>query len=312
MNMRLLINRNPALHCILRIPLAIRRRIIEQLNRPAECVLQRLDNLIVGDLNVFIKEFDGKFQLSPRSHLFHRIASKGFYEPELSSCFKSFIEPDRDVIDVGANVGFYTILAGKQMQSGRVLAIEPTPQAFQRLQTNVVQNGVNSKTILVNGAASDEGGRQLDLNTIPDKEEYASLGRLIHPAASKDRYTTVSVTTFTLDELVEKYDLNPAIIKIDVEGAEAQVFSGASKILSQHRPVIISELSNALLRDAGIRGVDIVAKIEEHDYIVTDPFDAKARPGCKEFGDILCIPKEKATINPALLGASSVTSAQDI
>ena len=71
-----------------------------------------------------VDEFEGEFLLGPKSHLLHRVLAFGAYEPELAQLFVSHIDPDRDVIDVGANVGFFTNLAARKLETGRVLAIE--------------------------------------------------------------------------------------------------------------------------------------------------------------------------------------------
>src|SRR3546814_9977236 len=60
--------------------------------------------------------------------------------PELARLFTSLVEPHLDVIDVGANIGLFTVLAGKRLGTGRVLAAEPTDGAFSRLTANVKNN----------------------------------------------------------------------------------------------------------------------------------------------------------------------------
>ena len=98
--------------------------------------------------------------------------------------------------------------------------------------------------------------------------------------------------SLSLDELAEMHDLSPALIKVDVEGVEALVFAGARCVLEQHQPVVISEISNVLLESFDATGRDIVAMFEALSYRVIDPFDPRAEPGIKDYGEILCLPAE--------------------
>src|SRR3546814_7653834 len=58
-----------------------------------------------------------------------------------------YLDPSRDVIDIGANIGFFSVLAGRRLSTGRVLSVEPTDAAFARLSRNVQLNGVSDRAI---------------------------------------------------------------------------------------------------------------------------------------------------------------------
>lgn len=257
-------------------------------------MVTRLQAILAEDVTLRVDEFAGRFRVSPRSHLFQRIAQSGRYEPELAGLFLSALDPARDVIDVGANVGFFTVAGAKRLTTGRVLAIEPTAGAFARLTTNISLNGVGDKVIAFNGLASAENG-EAELHAIEGMEEYSSMQALVHPSVAQESGSTViSTASRTIDSLVDEHGLKPSLIKVDVEGAEGLVFKGAEQTLKRFRPVIISELSNALLRGFGTSAAEIVAMLEGLDYEVSDPFDPKALPGTKEFGDIICRPRSPA------------------
>src|SRR3546814_9162768 len=97
--------------------------------------------------------------MSPKSHLFRRLFINGEYEPELAKLFLKYLDPSRDVIDIGANIGFFSVLAGRRLSTGRVLSVEPTDAAFARLSRNVQLNGVSDRAILHQGLISDTHGR---------------------------------------------------------------------------------------------------------------------------------------------------------
>ena len=81
-------------------------------------------------------------------------------------------------------------------------------------------------------------------------------------------------------------------MKIDVEGAEHIVFEGCKELLEFHRPIIISEISEIMLKQNGSSSKDLINFIFQYGYDIVDPIDPKIPPGSKDFGDILCIPKE--------------------
>lgn len=285
------IRRHPTLMYALSGPLEMRRKLQRALGRSGEDVVKALAEMTCGDIELRVKEFDGVYEINPRSELFRRLVRFRQYEPELAQLFSAHIVADRDILDVGANIGFFTVLGAKALRTGRVLAVEPTSAAFARLTRNVARNGVADRVITFNGVAAAEAG-EISINVVPGREEYSSLGALVHPRIKGAAPTSETVPAMTLDALVERHGLNPALVKVDVEGAEKLVFSGANNLLTRLRPVVISELSQTLLRVFGADARDIVRMFEGLDYVVSDPIDPGAPPGTKPQGDILCVPKE--------------------
>jgi FkbM family methyltransferase len=284
------VRRHPMLRHLLVLPRAARRSFLSTQEARAKEVIDRFSSLVEEDVAVRIDEFSGIFNMSPRSDLFRRIIAHGSYEPTLSRLFLDSINPDLDVIDVGANIGFYTIAGAKKLKVGRILAAEPTQGAFARLKANVERNEVTGRVILFKGLISAKAGNEA-LNTIVGREEYSSTGPMTHPSIANVAYSIESVQAAKLDDLVSLHQLRPGLMKVDVEGAEAQVFAGASEMLARFRPTVLCEVSNQLLRAHGVEGRDIVQIFERLDYKVVDPHDPRAQPGMADFGDIFCIPR---------------------
>lgn len=158
----------------------------------------------------------------------------GEYEPYATNVFLNLIKPGDTVIDIGANIGYYTVLgATKVGAKGKVLAIEPEPTNLSYLKRNLSQNNIQNTQIFA-GAVSRETG------TLPLYLSSTSAGE--HSLVVKTD-KAISVPVETLDHLVGAYKLKPTLIKIDVEGAEMDVLAGASKTLSSLRPTIIFEYS---------------------------------------------------------------------
>ena len=284
------VRRTPVARALLAGPLSVRRRWLDHQRQPVETALRRLGSLAMSDVRLRVDEFEGEFTLGANSHLLRRLLADGCYEPELVALFLRHLQPDRDVIDVGANVGFFTVLAGKHLSSGRVLAAEPAASAFKRLQENVAANGVEDRVILFNGVVSD-AERLVSVHVVPGLEEYSSVGEVAHPSAAGAATHVEQVGAKSLDQLVREHGLRPALVKIDVEGGEGPVFAGAEETLREHRPVIVSEFSLSLLRHNGTDPDAILALLRRCDYDVRDPRDARLTPGSADFRDIIAIPR---------------------
>ena len=111
-------------------------------------VVRNLRNVLVTDPEVVIKEFEGKFSIDYRSDLFERIVIDGHYEPDLVRFCKKYLVGRRDVLDIGANIGFYTVMFAKNLHGRRVVAVEPTQNALKRLRTNITLNHVEDRVVV--------------------------------------------------------------------------------------------------------------------------------------------------------------------
>lgn len=283
--------RHPMLYAALGPLIALRRRWLRREDDSTESILDRLAGLFAEDPVLQVDEFEGRFAFSSRSRLFRRVVEQGAYEPALTKCLLEHLDIGRDAIDVGANIGFHTVLFARRLEHRRVLAIEPTPDAGKRLLRNIALNDVGSRVVVFDGAASDVVGHT-EIKSIAGLEEFSSLGAMAHPSISGKAFAVHRIETRTLDQLVAEHSLDPGLLKVDVEGFEHHVFKGALETLARHRPVVVSELSDYLLRRNGSSAQEVVRLFESIGYRVLDPLHPAEKPGAREFGDMLCLPME--------------------
>jgi len=287
---RLLTHKYPTFKKLL-YPAIVIRRFFSKRNSATRKIYEHLCELLVEDPVIKVDEFEGIFTVDSRSDLFKRLLLHKAYEPSLVKLALKYLNKDRDVIDIGANIGFYTVLFAKNLNSGKVLSIEPTKNAFQRLLKNIKLNQVEDKVILFEGAVLNYIGTT-KIKIVEGKEEYSTLGSLSHPSISKKRYILQEVKTKTIDELVDQYSLDPGFMKVDVEGMEHLVFDGSKDVLKTKRPVILSELSDYLLKKNGSSAIKVIDFLKSLDYIIVDAETPEIDPQVKEFTNILCIPSE--------------------
>jgi FkbM family methyltransferase len=270
-------------------PNSLRHWIKNKRQKQALAVLSVLRERLSDDVVVSVPEFGGSFQMPTSSDIFRRICLDGHYEPALSSIAAKFVASDRDAIDVGANIGFYSVLLSGKVASGRVLAIEPHPMAYQRLMANLKRNNAAGKTIMFQGIA----GASLQRNTISfplGMEEYTTV-RALQEDIDDPAITRCEVDETTVDALVQEHSLDPAFIKIDVEGYEYEVLQGAVRVIRTSRPVILCELNDDMLRKHGSSSALLLEFFRANGYRCTDPKFPKLQVGRRPTGDLLALPE---------------------
>lgn len=271
--------------------LVLRRHLNGKRQLAHRQIIENLRELIVEDPVMHVAELEGVFAVDPKSDLFSRLIVSRSYEPRLVELCKQLLDPQKDVVDVGANIGFYSVMFARQLQQGKVLAVEPTQRALERLRRNLNMNDIERKVCIFAGVLSNCPGTA-EIKTISGREEYSTILAMEHPSVAGFQFESYEVESITLDALVLREQLNPGFIKVDVEGAEHLVFDGASKTLAEHRPIILSELCNYLLIKNGSSSADVIARIESYDYVVLNPREAGATAVAEEFGEVLCTPRE--------------------
>jgi FkbM family methyltransferase len=242
-----------------------------------------------GSLVVQLEEFEGEFEIDIRSHILKMILKEKTYEPGLTMLVRQNINPNMDVIDVGANIGLYTILCSRLIsQNQRVLAIEPAPEAIEYLSKNIANN--NCSNIIVYQGMAVEKPQSRQISIIPGMSEYSSAGRISHKAVNGRRSTLVTVPGETIDTLVERYSLVPGFIKMDIEGGEYSALVGASATLQKYKPVILLEVSNDFLDAQGSSSQDIEMLLLKNNYRVLNAEDVLSLIHHPLNGEILAIP----------------------
>ena len=161
------------------------------------------------------------------------------YEPETTPVFYRLAREARTVLDVGAYVGFHSVLAGLANPRGRVHGFEPLPAAFARLESNVALNRLHNVQCESFAAADYEG--RAELMTEPGLPTSSTLAPGFLPPS--DRRSAVEVAVRPLDRYVQERGLAGIdLVKIDTETTEPAVVRGLSRTLERDRPDIVCEV----------------------------------------------------------------------
>lgn len=168
----------------------------------------------------------------------------GVYEPPTAHVISTLLSPGDTFIDVGANSGFFTLLASHRVgPTGRVLSFEPLPSMRRRITENLALNGMGNVTL--HGVALSNTVGEATFYEGPQGHKGISSMRPIGEASS-----ILQVPTMSLDEIADKTP-SVKLIKIDVEGAEQLVIEGMQSLLAQHHPYLIIEITDQYLKPFG-------------------------------------------------------------
>jgi FkbM family methyltransferase len=198
---------------------------------------------------------------------------KAHFEVGSVEALRAFVRPGAAIIDVGANMGFFTSRFGRWVsEGGRVIAIEPEKTNFDRLRRNVARRGLEADVDLFQAVAADATGElQLDINPH-------------HPGDHRIGDAGVPVKAITIDSLLEARGWPEiGLIKIDVQGAEARVLAGARDTIERFHPALFVEIDDAALSMAGSGADELIASITGHGYrihrlvggSISPPIDAR-------------------------------------
>jgi FkbM family methyltransferase len=181
--------------------------------------------------------------IAPREQMSQAVYVSGEYEPCTSLVLQRLLRAGDTFVDVGANVGWFSMLASRWVGSqGHVLSVEPSQRECERLREHIAHNHLTNVRVLQIAAGREEGEAVLHVAD----ERHSGLNTLKPTFMYKDvlESYTERVRVVTLDRLVECEDLsNVHVIKIDVEGTEYDALIGAQKIMERHKPAIILEVA---------------------------------------------------------------------
>lgn len=210
----------------------------------------------------------------------------GAFERTTMRAYERILRPGDVVLDIGAHIGAHTLPMARCVGPvGRIIAIEPTDSAFRKLVQNIGLNPSVRDRILplqmqlvgLSHDRADEGDRPLfsswPLRRVGD----------VHPIHRGRLESTAGAERVTIDTLIERLHVPKVhFVKLDIDGAECAVLSGARVLLKHHRPRFVMELMPYGLEEHGASLEELVEIFRSYRYSFSDlrgtalPLDASA------------------------------------
>ena len=182
----------------------------------------------------------------------------GTHEPQTTELIKTVLKPDMHIVEVGANVGYYTLIEAEIIgEGGRVYAIEPVPENYFFLQRNVNLNKYGNVSFF-NFAISDQSGHHDFITT-----KQSNWGSMVNHDSDdksswvKERLSTIQsgtlkVETITFDEFIKVNNIEKInLVRMDIEGFEIQAIKGMKETIKKMKPpfYILMEVHNNVFKD---------------------------------------------------------------
>jgi FkbM family methyltransferase len=174
------------------------------------------------------------------------------YEPHVTTFLKQYLRSEMTFVDVGANIGYFTLTAARQLgSSGKVIAVECNPQNCELIYMSLHRNKFDQVTVYP--------------FAVSDTQKFLSLSwgfsnGLVDELREDDEEVLI-VPAVTLDFLLRN-ETRVDVIKMDIEGSEAKAWQGMQETIAKHRPVLLMEFFPTLLeRVSGVRADHFVESI---------------------------------------------------
>jgi FkbM family methyltransferase len=223
-----------------------------------------------------------------------RLFAYGFGEPS-ARAMEALLRPGEVVIDGGANIGLFTVLAAARVgNQGRVIACEPSAGTMELLRANVEDNRLD--WVQLREVALAEAQGRLQMQVFEPGSGYSSFA-----PSSTAPGTEVEVEVTTLDEIAASVAGDVGLVKLDVEGAELRALRGAAQLLAGARPDFIIELEPEHLQRQGCSVAELQELFDTAGYVgysIGDRLERLPARWTRPAGDpnIVVRPSERADV----------------
>ncbi|MDT3395248.1 FkbM family methyltransferase [Streptomyces sp. B1866] len=208
--------------------------------------------------------FGARFAVDTQDLIQRYVYLFGVWEPNLTAFLRSRLAPGDTFVDVGANVGYFSVLASHIVgDTGRVVAVEASPVFHRQLLQQVSLNDCRNVRA-VNAAVSDD--QETLRFVLADSHNTGATSFLPYDGPAE---STFEIKAYPLPNLLDPGEIaNARVIKIDVEGAEGRVIRGMAPMFDQLRPdvEIAIEIAPERMAQAGDSAEELSATLHEHGF----------------------------------------------
>ena len=190
------------------------------------------------------------------------LRNKGRYEKDWTAWMRANIGAGMHVVDVGANIGYYTVLLASLVgPHGRVTACEPDPGNAALLRRSVAENGFGHVRVVEAAVTDAEGRATLHQDTAWHGVHSLARENTVNPGDGR-----VEVATVSLDSLMRDATDDVDFVKIDAQGAEADIVRGARRLLNQPHARVLMEIWPFGIRGLGGSLAAVITPFLEHGF----------------------------------------------
>ena len=259
-----------------------------------------VDSFYVGATRVIIKA-----DQSPLVRKLYWLGLEGYEQDELI-LFDHFCRNSNRVVEIGGNIGYFTIFGARHASIKEYVVVEPLPYNFGLLTKNIELNGLENVRALQAAVTGEIEPKQIRFFVPKDEKYEAATGGYIEGAEAINREFSKEIMVDTLPSflLLENVDL----LKIDAEGSEFEILSGATTQIIKYTPIILVEMRRnthklrewvqqlmqlnsyqALVMSGRTRNIERIEPSQIKSISLQDTFDTR---------DLILCPTEKLNLIP--------------
>ncbi|WP_199883821.1 FkbM family methyltransferase [Anaerosinus massiliensis] len=201
------------------------------------------------------------FWLNNEGYLDKCIKQTGVFDPQSTNVVKNLVKKGDVVLDVGANIGYYSVLMSKLVGiNERVISFELTQHYREVLQSNIEINNLNNCDIMDFGLSNGNDICEISIG---------SSSATMHWADDSKPIKTEKIQLKRLDDIIEFQNINKIdFIKIDVDGHEPVFLEGAWQSIEKFKPVILLEVNHANYLNYGITAWEFYDLLKRHEFFI--------------------------------------------
>lgn len=212
-----------------------------------------------GEISLYKTRFGDFFWLNKAKYVDKSIIDTGLFEPHSTEVVRKLVKSGDVVMDVGANIGYYSVILSKLVgEGGKVYCFEPTDHYSYVLQSNIEANNTKNVELIKLGLSNIR--QTLDIQVGANSATLHSPGKV--PLNFTERIELVSLDEWVVNHNIEKINF----IKVDIDGHEPCFLNGAWNTLEKYDPVILLEVSHPHYLDAGFTAWDFYDLLKSRGY----------------------------------------------
>ncbi len=216
--------------------------------------------LLCKMIPAFIVLPEGKLALNHEDPVVSGALMLGAYEPFFAHEWRKAITPNMTIVDIGANIGYYTIIASAHVKEGRVIAYEPEPVNVSFLKQSIAFNNCTNITLIESGLGDTDESRDLYLDS-DNKGKHTLL-----PGEQKGA-VKIRIPLTTLDHSLDTLGITRVdLIKMDIEGWEVKALRGMRETLRRDHPILFFEYAPNRIRETGEDPLLIFETLRQEGY----------------------------------------------
>lgn len=231
-----------------------------------------------------------KMVLDLDSHIDRTIFFHEYTEKELSDFLSRYLKKESTFFDIGANSGYFSILASNIIIKGTIHAFEPVPKTYDIFLKTVKLNRI--KNIFINNVCVGSKDKIIDFYIASNSDVSSMQKTSFHSKSKKVKCKMITLKKYCEEKKINKIDL----MKIDVEGNELDILSAAKDILIKYKPALIVEFSNQTAEAFGYhpnKTYDFLAKLGYNIFSYSNSDMVKQEKKDYYDEDLYCFYKNK-------------------